>query len=73
MTVELNNLESRLLKTRDNLTDVCEELGLEQPDEDSLSVLCCVNCSLWQLRKFVRIEDDIPVCNFCADMAILKF
>ena len=66
-------LENRLRNTRDNLTDVCEELGLPTPDEGSLAVLQCVNCRIWLGKRMFVIEDEIPVCSFCADMSLLRF
>lgn len=66
-------LEKHLLGTKDNLKDVCDEIGQVSPDEDSLSCLQCVNCNTWRSRKQIRIEDDMPVCSFCSDMYALRF
>lgn len=73
MTVELNALEQRLFKTRDWLTDVCSELDVEMPNEDTIQVLQCVNCALWQLRRHIKLEGGIPVCTFCSDLTLLRF
>lgn len=70
MSVELSN---RLIKTRDNLLDVCEELNVPFPDESSISVSQCVNCYIWLPKSQFVLEDDMPVCHFCADMDTLRF
>lgn len=69
----VNLLEERLKNTRDYLTDVCEELGQNVPDEGSLSILQCTNCAIWLPKKQFVLEDEIPVCSFCADMSLLRF
>lgn len=66
-------LANRLKNTRDNLVDVCDELGQEVPDEGSLPCLQCVNCALWLSRTQMRVEDGAPVCSFCSDMDTLRF
>jgi hypothetical protein len=70
MFVELVN---RLLKTRDNLLDVCEEIGQPLPDEGSLPIMQCVNCYIWRSKDNFVMEDEMPVCHFCADMSLLRF
>ena len=66
-------LVNRLLKTRDNLKDVCEEIGQDVPDEGSLPILQCVNCGIWRYKAHFVLEDDMPVCDFCSDMSLLRF
>lgn len=68
-----DRLFTRLLYTRDNLKDVCEELSIELPTENDLSCIQCTNCYLWVSKRIVHYEDDIPVCNFCHDMDTLRF
>lgn len=67
------NLVNRLLKTRDNLRDVCDELGQDMPEEGSLPILQCVNCYQWRDKGHFVEEDGMPVCSFCADMQLLRF
>jgi hypothetical protein len=66
-------LSDRLLGTRDNLIDACNELGLEVPDEKDLSVRQCANCSIWKGFRYFIVADDIPVCDFCTDMNLMRF
>lgn len=69
----LNKLFTRLLNTRDNLKDVCEELKLELPTEASLTCIQCSMCAIWVSKRLSVYEDDIPICNFCYDMDTLRF
>ena len=66
-------LIDRLKNTRDNLLDVCEELGHKFPNEDQLPLYQCVNCYIWLPKRQFVLEDEMPVCNFCADMETLRF
>ena len=73
MTVSHDKLFTRLLKTRDSLRDVCEELNIEVPDEEQLGVLQCANCYIWRNKANFVLEYNLPVCSFCADMALMRF
>jgi hypothetical protein len=66
-------LSSKLLGTRGNLIDACNDLGLAIPDEKELSVRQCANCSIWKGFRYFIVTDDIPICDFCTDMALLRF
>ena len=70
MTAKLDN---RLKNTRDNLADVCQELSIPVPDESTLQILQCTNCAIWRPKRQFVIEDEIPVCSFCADLSLLRF
>ena len=71
--MSLDKLFTRLLKTRDSLRDVCEELDIDVPGEDLLTVLQCANCYIWRNKANFVLEDNLPVCSFCADMALMRF
>jgi hypothetical protein len=66
-------LANRLKNTRDNLYNVCDELGQEVPEEGSLPVAQCVNCSIWLPKTQMRLEDNLPICSFCSDIDALRF
>jgi CRISPR/Cas system-associated protein endoribonuclease Cas2 len=73
MTAMSDRLFTRLLKTRDSLADVCDELGIEMPDEGSLPCLQCSDCRQWRARGYFVLEAGAPVCSFCHDMYLLRF
>ena len=73
MTVNRDKLFSRLLKTRDSLYDVCEELGIDVPEEDSLKCLQCSQCSIWRAKGNFMFDEGMPVCDFCQDLQLLRF
>lgn len=66
-------LVNRLLKTRDNLLYVCEEIGQDMPEEGSLPILQCAHCSIWRAKAHFVLEDEMPVCDFCSDMELMRF
>lgn len=68
MIVELNTC---LHGTRDNLADVCEDLGVPLPDPKSLKVGQCILCGIWG-TKYSEMYDD-ETCHFCNDMDTLRF
>lgn len=68
-----SNLVNRLKNTRDNLLDVCDELGVQMPNEEQLPLYSCVNCYIWLPKRQFVMEDEMPVCHFCADMQTLRF
>lgn len=58
-------LDKRLLGTRDNLLQVCDELGVTRGVQPR-NVWQCINCSIW--AKTVEIDEDgSTFCMFCAD------
>lgn len=69
----LDSISKKLYGTRNNLLDVCEELGVEMPEEHELSVMQCAACSIWTKTENIVVEEEIPVCTFCADMTLLRF
>jgi hypothetical protein len=66
-------LAERLLRTRDNLAEVCEELGIVMPEEGSIPAMQCAACSIWVGLHNVRMDEGIPICGFCEDMSIMRF
>lgn len=66
-------LAKRLLNTRDNLLDVCDELNVNMPTEEQLPLYQCINCYIWLPKRQFVLEDEMPVCHFCADMQTLRF
>lgn len=68
-----DGLFKRLIGTRDNLKDVCNEIGQPLSTEASLTCTQCTNCYIWVSKRLAVYEDEIPVCHFCADMDTLRF
>lgn len=74
MTVSQDSgLYKRLLRTKDNLRDVCEELGIELPEERDLECWQCSNCLFWRDISHFNTEEEIPICDFCENMHTLRF
>lgn len=68
-----SNLVNRLKNTRDNLLDVCDELNVKMPNEDQMPIYQCTACDIWLPKRQFVMEDEMPICSFCADMRLLRF
>lgn len=67
----LKELDKRLHGTRDNLADVCDELGIEMPDPKKLTNCQCIECGIWGNKHSEMFDSE--TCNFCHNMDTLRF
>lgn len=72
-----NKLFTELINTRTRLHDAAYVLNipLESINIDELdnSILCCAHCSIWRAKGHFVLQDDLPVCDFCSDMELMRF
>lgn len=76
MTELHDRLSKRLLKTRDRLLDVCDELdiNINDVDESALLVCQCTGCSIWAgIYNTKQDSDGMVLCDFCYDIDTLRF
>jgi hypothetical protein len=57
-------LEKSLLGTRRNIREVCDELGIDIPED--LTLNACTHCNVWSKRLLPDL-DGYLVCKFCLD------
>lgn len=55
-------LKAELINTRKSIRQVCEELGIDVPDDIELEQ--CSHCNLWA-KRLKRDLDDYPICDVC--------
>lgn len=69
LKLKVASLKNELLNTRQNLIEVCEDLGIdpENIDTDSLGIYQCCGCGLWQTKLFPDL-DGTPICRFCLEL-----
>ena len=72
---QLRVLEKALKGTHKNLYDVCYELGIEVPDEDTIATLQyeqCSHCNIWSSVMYID-DDGFSICPVCQDLETYKF
>lgn len=72
-----NKLFTELINTRTRLQDAAYILNIPLAsiniDELDNNILCCAHCYIWRSKDNFVMEDEMPVCHFCADMSLLRF
>lgn len=62
----MNKLENALVRTKDNVLEICADLKIEFDDSMIENIEQCANCSFWNKKSVFRRDVDAnPICNIC--------
>lgn len=57
--------------------DACNSLDIDINSIDYAKLesltMSCANCYIWLPKRQFVMEDEMPICSFCADMSLLRF
>jgi len=65
-----NKLVKELLGTRKNLSDVCEDLGIdynELAQNGGPGIPQCTHCGRWEFKLTPDLDNN-PICKYCLDI-----
>jgi hypothetical protein len=69
----MNNLSKKLVTelkgTQRNLSEVCEDLGIDYEEliSGELPISRCNHCGTWSLKLVPDLDDNL-ICRFCVDL-----